>query len=153
MGINMKVFSLPDEEIRASIADPKRIAARLEYPSAVDAAELWNQWRAVDFVVGPQSSVMKGDITIEDAGWEGTHAIHSASVASFAQKLGALSDAAVRERLDPVEMRAAGVWVAEYPGAVDEIFPEILSAFHKLRDLARRAEAQGNGLVFCRYES
>ena len=153
MGINMKVFSLPDEEINASVMDPKRITARLDYPSAVDAVELWNQWRAVDFVLGQQSFVMKGDITIEDAGWEGTHAIGSASVPSLAQKLRTLSDAAVRERLDPVDMRAAGVWVAEYPGAVDEIFPEILSAFHKLRDLAIRAEAQGNGLVFCRYES
>jgi hypothetical protein len=153
MGINMKVFATTDKEIRARATDPKRVTDRLGVPSETATAELWNQWRELDFVVGPQSSITMGDTVIEDGGCEGIHAIYSASVPAFAAALRALSNENLRERLNAESMRAAGLWLADYPGAVDEVFPEVLSAFHALRALVLRAEADGNGLIFCRYEA
>jgi hypothetical protein len=153
MGINMQVFSVTDDEIRASAADPKRVRDRVWGPATTDFAELWDHWRMMDYALGGRSFVMVGDTVIADSGTEPIHAIPASMVPAFAETLRSISDEMLRERLDPNRMRAAGLWVPEYPWYVDRIFAEFSSRFHELRDIAARAAVQRHGLIFCRYES
>ena len=153
MSVNMRVFSVGDDGIRASVEDRKRVRDWLWNPAEEDGAELWNRWREIDYVLGLHSPITSGDTAIEEGGSEPIHAIQSSRVPSFADALHAISDEVLRERLDPSQMRDAGLWVPVYPQYVDNIFSELAKAFHELRDVAARAADRGNGLIFCRYES
>jgi hypothetical protein len=149
MSINMKVLPISDDDVASIAVDPKR----LEDPSVTsDAAELYDHWREIDFVLGGQSFIMKGDIVLHESKSEPIHAIRSNNVPSLEAALSAISGNELRQRLDPVRMRAAGLWVPEYPQYVDKLFTDLSSALNGLRGVVASAAAQGKGLVVWRHE-
>jgi hypothetical protein len=149
MAINMRVLSIRDDEVASVAADPKCLDHQ---PLKHDVAELHDHWREVDYVLGGQSFIMKGDTVIKQSKNEPIHAIRSSNVPSLAAALNALSGNELRHRLDPVRMREAGLWVPEYPGYIERLLPPVSTALDKLRELVQSAASQGKGLIVQRYE-
>jgi hypothetical protein len=150
MTINMRVMSASDEEIAVIAANPKRLDHQYDLSQV---AELYVHWRVLDYLLGGQSFLVKGDTVLKESKNEPVHVIRTAGLPTIADALQSASESEVRTKLDPARMRAAGLWVPEYPQYANEILPAILAALGELRDVVARASRDAKGLVVWRYES
>ena len=148
MSINVRVLPVSDEQFAKLAADPSRLA-RDEMTDP--AAELYDNWRNLDYLLGGQSFLVTGDVQLKDSTNEPAHAIRSARVPALAAQLDGLSDGDIRDRLGAEAMRSAGMRVSQYH-TVDNMLRDILPAMHQLRTAVVRAAAEERGLVVWRYE-
>lgn len=148
MSINMKVLPLLAGDIERVAADPKS----LDDSSFIDgAANLYDNWRDIDYILGSPSFLTSGDVVIRDSRDEPAHAIRSERVPELAALLESISDSDVRERLSAERMRAAGIHVSRFHN-VDNKLRDVAPAMHELRAVVARAVAENRGLLVWRYE-
>lgn len=148
MSINMRVLPIRDEQIDELAANPSRLA----HDEMIDpAAELYDTWKNLDYLLGGQSFLVAGDVQLKHSANEPAHAIRSLRVPALAAQLDGLSDGDIRDRLGSEAMRSAGMRVSQYH-SVDNLLRDILPAMHQLRTVVVRAAADGSGLAVWRYE-
>lgn len=149
MSINMRVMAVSDADIASFTADP----TKLDLPSiVVEAAELNEHWREIDYILGGQSFLLAGDAMVRQSRSEPAHVIHASKVPSLATTVGSLSESQIRNRLDPVAMRAAGLWVPDSARYIDNIVPTIVTEVESLRRVVVNAAETGKALVVWRSE-
>jgi len=148
MSINMRVLPIRDEQIAELAAEPGRFAR----DEMIDpAAELYDNWRNIDYLLGGQSFLVEGDVQLKHSPNEPAHAIRSARVPALAAQLDQLSDGEIRDRLGAEVMRSAGMRVSQYH-SVDNLLRDVMPAMYQLRTAVVRAAADGSGLAVWRYE-
>ncbi len=148
MSYNMRVLPLPDDDIQRIAMNPRV----LEQSAMADAAtELYDQWREIDYILGGQSFLLRGDVVLKQSANEPAHAILSKRVPQLASELERITDGEIRERLSPERMAEAGRRVPAYHN-VDSMLRDILPAIYGLRTAVARAAAEQRGLVIWRYE-
>ena len=142
----MKVVAATDAEIRAAVGDPSRVLAMFR---GNDSAPLWDMWQTLDFLLGGDTPILRGDIAIADS--DPVHGLFSDHVKPFADSLREVTEATLRGNFDSDKMRAAGMFRV-LPEYAEQTCHEAWTYFVDLRALIDRAVASGSGLVFCRYE-
>lgn len=144
----MRVLPIRDEQIAELAAHPARLAS----DEMVDpAAELYDTWKNLDYLLGGQSFLVAGDVQLKHSSDEPAHAIRSSAVPALAAQLDGLFDGDIRDRLGAEAMRAAGMRVSLHHN-VDNLLRDILPAMYQLRTAVVRAATDGAGLVVWRYD-
>src|SRR4051812_10519941 len=111
MSINMRVLPVRDEQIAELAADPSQLARD---EMVEPAAELYDNWKNLDYLLGGQSFLVTGDVQLKQSTNEPAHAIRSIRVPELVAQLDGLSDGDIRDRLGAEAMRSAGMRVSQY---------------------------------------
>jgi len=125
----------------------------------VTLADFWDGLHFL-LVEGSQSSTLPaaalkfGDVSLR-VGRESVHAILTRTLKRLADEINGLTEPALRERFDMERMLQANVYPVRpwmFPEEKESTFRELMVYFERFRKVVRKAAAEGDGLVFCRYE-